>query len=178
MLSHPTLLPFSAAITLLILSTQCVLAEGLDDFSSDGCSQFPDGNFTQKNLWCDCCITHDIAYWQGGNRKQKKQADQALRACVLNKTDSLLLANTMYYGVTLGGSPVFPTWYRWGYGWRYGRGFQSLNVYEQQQVEAKLQSYFVTIPQGFCDFEHPVKLMIEKELQQWLHKAQEKIGSE
>ncbi len=158
----------TAVITLLTLSTQSVMAGELDDFSSDGCSQFPDGTFTQENLWCDCCISHDIAYWQGGNHKQKKQADQDLRACVLNKTANHLLADTMYYGVTFGGSPVFPTWYRWGYGWPYGRGFQALNIYEKQQVETKLQHYFVTTPQDFCDFEHPVKLVLEKELQKLL----------
>jgi len=166
MLSRHRLLP--TFIALLSLSTHNVLAGGLDDFSSDGCSQFPDGTFTQENLWCDCCISHDIAYWQGGSRKQKKQADQKLRACVLNKTGSILLADTMYYGVTFGGSPVFPTWYRWGYGWRYGRGFQSLNANEKQQLEEKLQRYFVTVPQRFCDFEHPLKLIIEKELQELL----------
>ncbi len=168
MLSHHLL--FLTVLTLLNLLTYSVLADGLDNFSSDGCSQFPDGTFTQENLWCDCCITHDIAYWQGGNRKQKNQADQALRVCVFNKTGSLLLADTMYYGVTFGGSPVFPTWYRWGYGWRYGRGFQSLNIYEMEQVEDKLQRYFVAIPQSFCDFEHPIKLKFKKELQRFLNK--------
>lgn len=78
----------------------------------------------------------------------------------------------MYYGVTFGGSPVFPTWYRWGYGWRYGRGFQSLNLYEKQQVEEKLQRYFVATPPGFCDFEHPIKLMLEKELHRLLSKGE------
>jgi len=168
MLSHYLLHSLTIAITILSLSIQHVIAGELDNFSSDGCSQFPDGTFTQENLWCDCCISHDIAYWQGGSRRQKKQADQKLRACVLNKTDSLLLADTMYYGVTFGGSPVFPTWYRWGYGWRYGRGFQSLSIVEQQQVEEKLQHYFIATPQGFCEFEHPLKLMLEKEFQDLL----------
>lgn len=146
------------------------MADKLDDFSSDGCSQFPDGTLTQQNLWCDCCITHDIAYWQGGNRNQKKQADQKLRQCVLNKTNNTLLAGAMYYGVTIGGLPVFPTWYRWGYGWRYGRGFQSLNLFEKQQAKEKLDHYFMTATPNSCDFEHPVKLMIEKELLQLLRK--------
>jgi len=152
----------------LCLSVKCVGAAELADFSSDGCSQFPDGTFTQQDLWCDCCITHDIAYWQGGNRQQKKQADEALRQCVLQKTDNKLLADTMYYGVTLGGSPVFPVWYRWGYGWRYGRGFQSLNEYEQQQVTDQLQQYTVSMPYTSCDFDYPVRVFIEKEVQELL----------
>lgn len=162
----------SILITVFILSAQNLIAEEIDDFSSDGCSQFPDGTFTQKNLWCDCCITHDIAYWQGGSLKLKKQADKDLRACVLNKTNSFLLANTMYFGVIIGGLPIFPTWYRWGYGWRYGRGFKSLNLFEKQQVEEKLKDYYTTSNPNTCDFEHPVKLLIEKKLKLLLPKRE------
>ena len=146
---------------LLMLSFNGVIAGQLDDFSSDGCSQFPDGTIAQQDLWCDCCITHDIAYWQGGNRQQKKQADLTLRKCVLQKTGNSILANSMYYGVTLGGSPVFFTWY----GWRYGRGYQSLNQYEKQMVIEKLQLYRLSMPQSFCNFEHPLKRKVTTEWQ-------------
>mgnify|MGYP000435623119 CR=1 FL=1 len=157
-------------LALLILFNQSITAGQLDSFSSDGCSQFPDGTLDHENLWCDCCIAHDIAYWQGGNRKQKKRADNSLRECVLQKTGNTMLANIMYYGVTLGGSPVFPTWYRWGYGWRYGRGFQSLDRYEKQQVNEKLQNYRLFMPQSSCDFEHPVKTKAKVELQKLIDK--------
>lgn len=153
---------------MLLLLIQPVMAGQLSDFSSDGCSQFPDGTLSQRDLWCSCCITHDIAYWQGGSSLQKKQADAALRQCVLEKTESQLLADTMYYGVTLGGSPVYPVWYRWGYGWAYGRGFQTLSNYDKQKVDEKLQQYYVTTSQSFCDFEHPLKLLIKKEVQEIL----------
>ena len=142
----------TASFILLILSSYSVFAGQLDDFSSDGCSLFPDGTLANKNLWCDCCFEHDIAYWQGGNREQKKQADEALRKCIQQKTDNSLLASTMYYGVTIGGSPIFPTWYRWGYGWEYGRGFQSLNRDEKQQVKEKMQNYQMSSPKLYCDF--------------------------
>lgn len=144
------------SLGLLILSLDIALAGQLTDFSSDGCSLFPDGTPTEQTLWCDCCFIHDIAYWQGGNRKQKKQADEALRECILEKTYSRLLANTMYYGVALGGSPAFPNWYRWGYGWRYGRGFKSLNQYEKSRVKEKLQQYRESTPksESFCEFDH------------------------
>lgn len=153
----------------IIIMAQPLTAEQLNDFSSDGCSQFPDGTFEQQDLWCSCCITHDIAYWQGGTSKQKKQADEALRQCVLQKTDNKLLADTMYYGVTLGGSPIFPVWYRWGYGWHYGRGFQALNENEQQQVEKKLQYYYLSLSQPSCDFEHPIQTLIKQQTQKFLH---------
>ena len=142
----------TVSFILLILSSHSVVAGQLDDFSSDGCSLFPDGNLANKNLWCDCCFEHDIAYWQGGNREQKKQADKILRKCIQQKTGNSLLASSMYYAVTIGGSPIFPTWYRWGYVWEYGRGFQSLNHHEKQQVKEKMQYYQMSNPQSFCDF--------------------------
>lgn len=146
-----------------LIMTNAAVAGQLEDFSSDGCSQFPDGTFSEQDLWCDCCIKHDLAYWQGGNRKQKQQADQVLRDCVFQKTGNTLLAEAMYVGVTLGGSPVFPTWYRWGYGWRYGRGFQSLNQYEQQQVIEKLQHYQLSEAISSCSIEHPLQRLLQNQ---------------
>lgn len=160
-------------IALSILSINNVTADKIADFRSDGCSQFPDGTLVQQNLWCDCCIEHDVAYWQGGNQKLKGQADIALRQCVLNKTDSSLLADAMYYGVTIGGLPIFPTWYRWGYGWSYGRGFQSLNKTESQQVKEKLQQYYISTAANSCDSEHPIKLMIKDELRDYFGEKSE-----
>lgn len=152
-------------IGLLLLTVNTVFAGEIEDFSSDGCSHFPDGTLNKQSLWCDCCIAHDIAYWQGGSREQKKKADEGLRTCVVQKTGNNLLANSMYYGVTVGGSPVFPVWYRWGYGWRYGRGFQSLNPYEKQQVKEKLQHYGLSVSKAFCDFDYPPKLQVIKQWQ-------------
>lgn len=149
MFSHHRLL---VATLLFILSVHSALADTLDDFSSDGCSRFPNGTLTEENLWCDCCITHDIAYWQGGSTELKKQADEALRVCVLNKTGSILLADTMYYGVRVGGLPILPTAYRWGYGWEYGRGFQPLNTLEKEWVKKKLAHYFSTGQSNNCGF--------------------------
>lgn len=157
----------ASLFSILLLSCGKVIA--LDDFSSDGCSQFPDGTFSQEDLWCDCCITHDIAYWQGGSRQQKNRADHELRACVVNKTGNLWLADLMYYGVTFGGLPQFPTWYRWGYGWHYGRGFQLLNAQEQQEVSKKLTHALLITLNGECHFEHPIKLMIEQKIHELLH---------
>ena len=149
----------------LILISSSAIAEQLKPFTSDGCSQFPDGTLNEKNLWCGCCITHDIAYWQGGTEQQKKQADQALRACVLEKTKNKLLAETMYLGVRVGGLPIFPVWYRWGYGWQYGRSFQSLNTEETQQVKTQLLQYQSTLPKTYCEFEYPLATMIKQSWQ-------------
>lgn len=161
-------LPFRiiAGTVLLISTTNPATAGELKDFRSDGCSLFPDGTLQQQDLWCECCVAHDIAYWQGGSRNQKKQADQALRQCVKRKTGNIPLADTMYYGVTLGGSPAFPTWYRWGYGWLYGRGFRPLSPHEKQQVEEKLRHYRIAMPTASCNAEHPLELLIRNEIQE------------
>ena len=47
----------------------------LSDFKSDGCSLFVDGTFKDRDLWKGCCVEHDVAYWQGGTKKERKQAD-------------------------------------------------------------------------------------------------------
>jgi hypothetical protein len=127
------------------LTSACAIASKLEDtikpFSNDGCSLFPDGSFKQKDLWCDCCVVHDVAYWQGGSDAQRLAADKKLRACVLSKTHNSVLAELMYQGVRVGGAAVFPNWYRWGYGWRYGVGDEALTEQQQQQVDQQLLKF-------------------------------------
>jgi hypothetical protein len=130
-------------------------ASDLRDFSSDGCSLFPDGTIKDRAKWCDCCFSHDIAYWQGGSEDERKAADEALRDCVIERTSDKVLAETMYLGVRTGGHPAFPTWYRWAYGWSYGRGYEPLTKQEQQQVQEKLAEYRKKHPEGYCPEEHP-----------------------
>lgn len=114
---------------------------GIGAFTSDGCSLFPDGWWDQADLWCSCCFEHDIAYWQGGTEAQRLAADNALSTCVKRKTGNQPLADMMLNGVRFGGHPIFPNWYRWGYGWPYGRGYKPLNKLEQRYVKDQLASY-------------------------------------
>lgn len=106
-------------------------------FTTDGCSVFPDGTTEQNALWIECCIRHDFAYWQGGTALDREQADSALQQCVadLGKKD---ISSLMHFGVRMGGSPFYPTWYRWGYGWPYLRGYKALTQDEQRQVREQL----------------------------------------
>ncbi|WP_020676809.1 hypothetical protein [Geopsychrobacter electrodiphilus] len=119
-------------------------------FTSDGCSLFPDGTFRDRDKWCDCCLNHDLAYWQGGSAEARDRADVTLRDCVLTRTNDPHLAETMYLGARLGGLPDFPTWYRWGYGWPYGRGYQPLSDLENIQVQKQLAVYARQHPTGYC----------------------------
>ena len=60
----------------------------------------------------------------------------------LEKTDDENLANVIYQGVRLGGSPYFYNCYRWGYGWSYDRKYKALSAQEKKQVESKLREYY------------------------------------
>ncbi len=112
----------------------------LKAFSTDGCSEFPDGTLEHKTLWQKCCIQHDLAYWLGGTEQQRADADQALKVCVAAVGEPQIAA-IMLAGVRVGGSPFWPTPYRWGYGWPYWdgnvpRGYKALTEEELQQAEA------------------------------------------
>jgi hypothetical protein len=86
----------------------------------------------------ECCIRHDIAYWQGGTQAQRLAADEALEACV-SRVGEPEIARLMRAGVRIGGSPYFPTWYRWGYGWPYKRGYAALTETEKQQIKREIR---------------------------------------
>lgn len=123
----------------------------LKDFTSDGCSLFPDGDFKDRTLWCDCCLEHDVAYWRGGTAEERLAADEQLRRCVYDKTHNEALADMMFAGVRLGGGPVFPTWYRWGYGWNYGRSYKPLDERERRLADSKLSEYRASGKRFACE---------------------------
>ena len=121
-------------ISLLLFVSIGVNANEIKPFTSDGCSVFPDGTFTQNELWLACCTAHDYDYWQGGTFKQRLESDKRLKQCVAAVGEPYI-ANIMLAGVRLGGSPYFPTPYRWGYGWPYPRGYQALTSDERKQIQ-------------------------------------------
>jgi len=112
-------------------------AGDLEPFTSDGCSEFPDGIGKHKDLWLSCCIEHDKAYWKGGTYQQRLEADEKLERCV-SAVGEPLIADIMLAGVRVGGSPYLPTKFRWGYGWPYGRGYKALSEEELKEAERLL----------------------------------------
>jgi hypothetical protein len=153
----PRRFPGAALIALLAAFTlsSCCLGPArqpaeLAPFTSDGCTLFPDGTLKDRSQWCDCCLAHDLAYWQGGSAEERNLADATLRDCVLKQTGDQLLAETIYLGASAGGHPAFPTWYRWGYGWAYGRGYQPLSDGEKVQVQKRIDAYTRQHPAGYC----------------------------
>ena len=112
------------------------MAEEIKPFTSDGCSSFPDGTVVQEALWLSCCTEHDKAYWQGGSYQQRLDADIELKRCVAAVGEPLI-AELMLSGVRVGGSPYWPTQFRWGYGYSYPHGYtptQSLSNRELMMV--------------------------------------------
>ncbi len=118
---------------LLFAFTVPVNAEKINVFTSDGCSVFPDGTFKQAELWLACCTAHDYAYWQGGTFQAREIADKQLARCV-TKVGEPNIATLMLAGVRLGGSPYWPTSFRWGYGWSYPRGYKALTAAEKADI--------------------------------------------
>ena len=143
-------LRLSCLIVVVFSLTGCENGGGLKDFKSDGCSLFPDQSIITKEDWCECCFVHDLAYWRGGTEEERELADLELRDCVLEKTGDEVLAEMMYQGVRIGGSPYFYNWYRWGYGWDYERKYQPLTEGEEKLADEKLRDYFEENPNGFC----------------------------
>ena len=80
-------------------------------FTSDGCSLSPDWEVLQ------CCVEHDMEYWCGGTKEERKTADQVFRECVEEHSETV---GTLYWiGVRGGGISYLPTPWRWGYGYKY-----------------------------------------------------------
>ncbi|MCF2859165.1 hypothetical protein L1286_16905 [Pseudoalteromonas sp. SMS1] len=120
-------------LSLLMFLSFPMYADTISQFTSDGCSVFPDGTLEQKNLWLSCCSAHDYAYWKGGTYQARLQADLDLKSCV-EKVGEAHIAKLMLAGVRVGGSPYFPTTFRWGYGWPYPRFYGPLSQSELEQI--------------------------------------------
>lgn len=128
---------WASGLILLLLVSGCAVSWELKPFATDGCSSFPDGTAARQDLWRECCVTHDLAYWRGGTYAERQAADLVLRDCV-NKVGEPEIAELMYHGVRAGGTPHLPTSYRWGYGWPYPRGHKALTEEEKAQVAKSL----------------------------------------
>lgn len=97
-----------------------------EPFTTDGCSAGMSWIFRrvlrQPPPWEHACITHDMAYWQGGTAAERSHADRLLmvRVCLNGYP---VIAFLMWLAVRIGGHPLLPLPWRWGYGHRYGQGY-------------------------------------------------------
>jgi hypothetical protein len=88
-------------------------------FTTDGCS----GGMTwlwlkvkgQRPPWDNCCVLHDYLYWRGGTRQERLWADIKLLHDVIDNGHPWW-AIAMFAAVRVGGHPIFPFSWKWGYG--------------------------------------------------------------
>jgi hypothetical protein len=111
----------------------------LAPFASDGCSSFPDGTREDPERWKRCCVEHDLAYWLGGTREDRRRADEEFAACV-EEIDHPALARAMWLGVRAGGGPYWPTRYRWAFGWPFTLGYRAVTQEEAERARSLLVS--------------------------------------
>ncbi len=130
-----------SCLLLLIMpvASACQGQSHLKAFSTDGCSSFPNGTLSHKELWLQCCTEHDRTYWQGGTYTERLEADKELRECVAQVGEPDI-ANLMLGGVRVGGTPILPTRFRWGYGWDYPRWYGPLSQEEKEMVNNAIQA--------------------------------------
>jgi hypothetical protein len=137
---------------------ETIRGAALAPFETDGCSggmstiwrtiavQFPDLAEVHGALppWEACCEVHDFTYHRAGDATEalasfeaRKQADEALRACVVETGEQELpriaaafgvsedllrqtyrgIGDAMYLAVRFGGGPCSGLPWRWGYGY-------------------------------------------------------------
>lgn len=130
----------------------------LADFTTDGCSAFLDRPlFSHARSWAHCCVSHDLAYWQGGTLEDRVQADEELFSCVENSLGGkgYGLPVLIWLGVKAGGSPYGsynPFYWRWGYGWSES-GYHELSKEEKLEVAEKLTRVYQNMPQFSAELE-------------------------
>lgn len=148
----------------------------IKDFSTDGCSSFPDGYFpTQSTEWLECCIIHDVDYWIGGEEYLKVKADDELGYCVSNNAHPLL-GISMDIGVTIGGAPSLMPW-RWGYGWDAILGYVPIDDEQLRSAAAKYDTVIDAILNEKELLNPMQRLKVQRKLQTKLVELYEYLGN-
>lgn len=145
----------------------------LRPFNTDGCSTSPDGLLLGEDakIWQKCCIEHDKAYWIGGSKELKMNADQQLEQCI-SRTGHANIGALYHQSVAIFGGPDSKKTYRWGYGWNMPKAYQTLADTELQQVRVLQDTMMETEITSNCDqydisFNH--KISGEEEIYQYLN---------
>lgn len=98
----------------------------LKPFKSDGCSGGMSWLwrkiFKRPPPWEDVCVRHDQAYHKGGRSGQRLSADINMMLDIIVKGYPNI-AVLMFILVRIGGLPILPTSYRWGFGRPYFKSF-------------------------------------------------------
>lgn len=124
-----------------------LLAQGsLRAFTTDYCTNFPEGTITHPDLWKDCCLEHDLFFWAGGSREDRNQADLDLKFCV-SQSGAPHIAKIMYWGIRLGYySPIKYEDKKWGNGWKGRESLKALSLEEIDAVDDEINHAYLEIP--------------------------------
>ena len=138
-------------IVLMFVFSLSSQAESLTAFTTDYCTNYPEGTPRSPNLWKNCCLEHDMFFWAGGSREERNSIDLKLRECVAEKA-GVQMANIMYYAVRAGSlSPVkFPD-KKWNNGWRERPDYKKLSEDDIDRIEAEILSGYSFIPVSLKD---------------------------
>lgn len=139
-------------VCLFFLIAPTLASETIAPFFFDGCSSVPEGTKDDPNLWCECCLEHDLKYWKGGTWVDRRNADLEFKDCVSDMSGNDALGLMFYLGVRVGGSPYYKTDYRWGFGWDFGRGYKRLTKAEAADAKEKALAWFEDEPDICADF--------------------------
>jgi hypothetical protein len=92
--------------------------DGLNAFTTDGCSAINKANKILNDNLKGCCLAHDFSYWLGGTSLDRMVADLNLGDCAETATGKKWIGDLMYYTVKKCGGPGTGRSYQWGYGWQ------------------------------------------------------------
>ncbi len=142
-------------ILISLFSTTLFASEflGPEPFSTDYCTSYPEGTRSRPNIWKHCCEEHDLYFWAGGSKEDRKVTDLRLRSCV-EATGEVTQARLIYSAVTLGGrSPIRFKTRQWGNAFPERVRYQSLTLEEThellQALEEQNPNLSVEIKQNF-----------------------------
>jgi hypothetical protein len=135
-------------ILALLLSSYSHASEFPKPFTTDYCTNYPEGTRSEPDLWKHCCLFHDLYLWAGGSKKDRLASDRELKSCI-EKTGAHFEANLMYMAVRAGSySPIKYPDMRWGNAWTNRPEFLPLSSSEIELLDSELtDSHEVTLEQ-------------------------------
>lgn len=129
---------FILLMSLISFKTYANSTVTLKPFLTDYCTAYPEGTRDQPELWKHCCIEHDLYFWAGGSREDRKETDLRLKACV-EATGEVEIARLIYAAVTIGGaSPIRFKTKEWGHAFEGRERYLPLSAEETTMVMNQL----------------------------------------
>lgn len=126
---------FALFFYLLSFNLQASEKNTIMPFTTDGCSALVYQQSMQNPELLNCCVAHDIRYWQGGNKASKKNTDLNFSLCLRKIGMPAIEREIYYWSVRIGGTAYWKTSWRWGYGWKKLRDYSPLTEEEEKQVK-------------------------------------------